>query len=297
MAGLPKETQKLKTACFKMLDKFMPGSGLSIEVACNLFGVSRSGYYKSKHSKPRTSAEHDLIKQVYVNSKGRYGYRRVCDTLNAKYSLTINHKKVLRIMRELGLKSKIRAKKKYFGINDNLFAANVLNRNFYSEQPKSKLVTDVTYLNVGGKNHYLSVVLDLFNNEVVSYKLSKFNNVLFVLESVKSALQQINSKCILHSDQGHQYTSKAYTSLSQQEGIVKSMSRRGNCLDNACIESFFGHLKSESIYITKVNTYEELTCLIDEYIHFYNNERIQSKLRKMAPIEYRHHFESKPGFF
>lgn len=239
-----------------MLDKFIPGSGLSIEVACNLFGVSRSGYYKSKDSKSKTSAEHDLIKQVYVNSKGRYGYRRVCDTLTAKYSLTINHKKVLRIMRELGLKSKIRAKKKYFGINDNLFAANILNRDFYSEHPKSKLVTDVTYLRVGGKNHYLSAVLDLFNNEVVSY-----------------------------------------TSLLQQGGVIKSMSRRGNCLDNACIESFFGHLKSESIYITRVKTYEELACLIDEYIYFYNNERIQSKLRKMAPIEYRHHFEFKTGFF
>ncbi len=121
--------------------------------------------------------------------------------------------------------------------------------------------------------------------------------MLFVIDSVKSALEQLNSECILHSDQGHQYTSKAYTSLLQQGGVIKSMSRRGNCLDNACIESFFGHLKSESIYITRVKTYEELACLIDEYIYFYNNERIQSKLRKMAPIEYRHHFEFKTGFF
>jgi putative transposase len=99
------------------------------------------------------------------------------------------------------------------------------------------------------------------------HKISKFNNVLFVLDSIKSALQQINSKCILHNDQGHQYTSKAYTSLLQQEGIVKNMSRRGNCLDNARIESFFGHLKGESIYITKVNTYEELTCLLIQHVY------------------------------
>lgn len=138
-------------------------------MACNLFGVSKSGYYKSKHSKHKIGSEHDLIKQVYVNSKGRYGYRRVCDTLTTKYFLIINRKKALRIMRELGLKSKVRAKKKYFGINDSLFAANILNRDFYSEHPKSKLVTDVTYLKVGGKNHYLSVVLDLFNNGVVFY--------------------------------------------------------------------------------------------------------------------------------
>lgn len=298
MARLPKEKQKLKAACFDLLDKFISGSGLSVQVSCKLFGVSRSGYYKSKHTKPRFSAEHGLVKQVYEASKGRYGYRRVCDILTTKHSLIINRKKVLRIMRDLGLKSKIRAKKKYFGVNDHLFADNVLNRDFYSKQPKSKLVTDVTYLRVGGKNHYLSVVLDLFNNEVISYKLSKFNNVPFVLDSVKSALERVDSGgCILHSDQGHQYTSKAYTSLLQQIGIVKSMSRRGNCLDNACIESFFGHLKSESVYITKIGTYEELTQVIDEYIHFYNNERTQARLNKMAPIEYRHHYELNQGFF
>ena len=143
----------------------------------------------------------------------------------------------------------------------------------------------------------MSVVLDLFNNEVISYNLSNLNNNIFVLDSIKSALQLVNiNNCILHNDQGHQYTSIAYTMLLKNSGIIKSMSRRGNCLDNACIESFFGHLKSESIYLTKVNTYEELKVLIDEYIYFYNNERIQNKLKKMAPIEYRCHFESNLGF-
>lgn len=242
-------------------------------------------------------SQHNLIKAVYNKFKGRYGYRRICDTLRTKFALAINYKKVLRIMRELGLRSRIRMKRKYFGPSDNLFAPNVLCRDFNSNLPKYKLVTDVTYLKVGGKNYYLSVVLDLFNNEVISYNLSNLNNNIFVLDSIKSALQLVNiNNCILHSDQGHQYTSIAYTMLLKNSGIIKSMSRRGNCLDNACIESFFGHLKSESIYLTKVNTYEELKVLIDEYIYFYNNERIQNKLKKMAPIEYRCHFESNLGF-
>ena len=118
------------------------------------------------------------------------------------------------------------------------------------------------------------------------------------MNSVKDALRLVDNtnKCLLHSDQGTQYTSIAYTHLLTECGIVKSMSRRGNCLDNACIESFFGHLKSESIYLEKVDNYEELKLLIDDYIKFYNNDRIQAKLNKMAPIEYRHHFESTQGF-
>lgn len=228
---------------------------------------------------------------MYLQSKGRYGYRRVCDTLRSKYSMVINYKRVLRIMRELGIRSRIRIKKKYFGLHDNLFADNILNRDFNSKIPNYKLVTDITYLKVKGKNYYLSVIYDLFNNEVKSYELSKFNNVLLVIDSVKQAFTFKANNCILHSDQGVQYTSVAYTHLLKELGITKSMSRRGNCLDNACIESFFGHLKSESIYLEEINNYEELQLLIDEYIRFYNNDRIQLKLNKMTPIEYRRHYE------
>lgn len=201
-------------------------------------------------------------------------------------------------MRDLGLKSKIRAKRKFFGIKDNLLADNILCRNFYSELPKQKLVTDVTYLKAGTKNYYLSVILDLFNNEVISYSLSKYNDGRLVMDSVINALKSIDptSNCILHSDHGHQYTSLAYTALLQNSKITKSMSRRGNCLDNACIESFFGHLKSESVYLIKVNNYEELQNLIDEYIYFYNNDRLQSGLNVMTPIEYRRHYEKQAAF-
>jgi putative transposase len=198
-------------------------------------------------------------------------------------------------MRELGLKSRIRAKKKYFGSKDNLFADNILNRDFYSELPRHKLVTDITYVKVGNKNHYLSVVLDLFNNEVISYSLSKVNDGPLVIGSIKEAFKLVDvaNSCILHSDQGHQYSSTAYTLLLQNLGVTKSMSRRGNCLDNACIESFFGHLKCESIYLEKIETYEELNLLIKDYIKFYNTERIQRKLNRMTPIEYRRQYEKQ----
>ncbi|AUR51429.1 IS3 family transposase [Aquella oligotrophica] len=238
----------------------------------------------------------DSIKAIYIKSKGRYGYRRIRDTLTSKQGMVISYKKVLRLMRKLGLKSRIRKKRNFFG-NENLLAANILNRKFQSNLPNRKLVTDITYLKVRGVNYYLSVIYDLFNNEVKSYELSKYNDNPLVIETIKRAFPSMsNDQLILHSDQGSQYTSIAYTSLLKSLGITKSMSRRGNCLDNACIESFFGHLKSESIYLEQISTYEELKLLIDEYIYFYNNDRIQRKLRKMAPIEYRNHFESTRGF-
>jgi len=238
----------------------------------------------------------DSIKNTYIKSNGCYGYRRIRDTLTSKQGMVISYKKVLRLMRKLGLKSRIRKKRNFFG-NETLLAANILNREFQSNLPNRKLVTDITYLKVRGVNYYLSVIYDLFNNEVKSYELSKYNDNPLVINTIKQAFPRVsNDQLILHSDQGSQYTSVAYTSLLKSLGITKSMSRKGNCLDNACIESFFGHLKSESIYLEKVNTYEELKSLIDEYIYFYNNDRIQNKLRKMAPIEYRNHFESTRGF-
>ena len=274
---------------------------MSIISACKFFGVSRSGYYKyllAKRNKATLTETMvmDSIKAIYIKSKGRYGYRRIRDTLTSKQGMVISYKKVLRLMRKLGLKSRIRKKRNFFG-NENLLAANILNRKFQSNLPNRKLVTDITYLKVRGVNYYLSVIYDLFNNEVKSYELSKYNDNPLVIETIKRAFPSMsNDQLILHSDQGSQYTSIAYTSLLKSLGITKSMSRKGNCLDNACIESFFGHLKSESIYLEQISTYEELKLLIDEYIYFYNNDRIQRKLRKMAPIEYRNHFESTRGF-
>lgn len=194
-------------------------------------------------------------------------------------------------MRSINLRSKIRAKKQYFGISDDFKSPNIINRDFKAVTPTSKLSTDVTYLKVKGGRYYLSVVLDLFNNEIRGYEISNHNDLTLVLNSLSNSFLPHGSNMILHSDQGHQYTSHGYTNTLKDLGITKSMSRRGNCLDNACIESFFGHLKSESIYLDPPDNYDDLKLAIKDYIEYYNNDRIQIGLNKMTPIEYRRHYE------
>lgn len=232
-----------------------------------------------------------MIRKIYNKHKGRYGYRRIHAELIKSNGLQINHKRVLRLMRSINLKSKIRIKKQYFGVSESCKSPNILNRNFITDMPKNKLSTDVTYLKINGSRYYLSVVLDLFNNEVCGYEISKHNDLGLVLNSLSRSNIPITNNIILHSDQGHQYTSHAYTNTLLNLGITKSMSRKGNCLDNACIESFFGHLKSESIYLDMPKSYEDLKATIKNYIDYYNNDRIQLRLNKMTPIEYRRHYE------
>lgn len=233
----------------------------------------------------------NLIRKIYNYHKGRYGYRRIHAELIKSHGLQINHKTVLRLMRKMGLKSKIRRKKQYFGISESYKSPNIMNRDFVAEKPLNKLSTDVTYLKVNGSKYYLSVIFDLFNNEVRGYEVSQHNDINLVLNSLSNSNLILTNAAILHSDQGHQYTSHAYTNKLLNLGLTKSMSRRGNCLDNACIESFFGHLKSESIYLNMPKSYDELKITIKDYIDYYNNDRIQLRLNKMTPIEYRRHYE------
>ena len=166
---------------------------------------------------------------------------------------------------------------------------NLLERNFKAIAPNQKWATDITEFNVSGKKLYLSPIIDLFNQEIVSYELRErpvFNQVVIML---KKAFRKIpnNTNLMLHSDQGWQYQMKQYQCLLKRKGIIQSMSRKGNCLDNAIIENFFGTLKSELFYIKKFRTIEELKNEIQQYIKYYNNERIKSNLNKMSPIQYR----------
>jgi transposase InsO family protein len=233
-----------------------------------------------------------LIKSIYHKNKGRYGYRRITDELNNK-GIIINHKTVLRLMKSLGLKSIIRIKKynSYKGEQGKI-APNILERNFKATAPNQKWATDITEFNVLGKKLYLSPIIDLFNQEIISYELTErpvFNQVVAML---KKAFKKIpnNINLMLHSDQGWQYQMKQYQHLLKDKGITQSMSRKGNCLDNAIIENFFGILKSELFYIQKFENVEELKHEIKQYIDYYNNERIKSNLNKMSPIQYRAHY-------
>ena len=253
-----------------------------------------SFYYQVKQNKlpDKYKVIKKLIQSIYHKHKGRYGYRRITDELKNK-GIIINHKTVLRLMKLLGLKSIIRLKKyKSYKGEQGKIAPNILERNFKATAPNQKWATDITEFNVAGKKLYLSPIIDLFNQEIISYELTErpvFNQIIVML---KKAFKKIpnNTNLLLHSDQGWQYQMKQYQYLLKKKGIIQSMSRKGNCLDNAIIENFFGTLKSEMFYTQKFKSIEQLKKEIDKYIIYYNNERIKSNLNKMSPIKYRTHY-------
>jgi transposase InsO family protein len=266
-----------------------------LNLLLNQTNMARSNfYYYQKQSKSidKYQVIKELIKSIYHKHKGRYGYRRITDELNNK-GMVINHKTVLKLMKLLGLKSLIRVKKyKSYKGEQGKIAPNLLQRNFKAEAPNQKWATDITEFNISGKKLYLSPIIDLFNQEIISYELTErpvFNQVVMML---KKAFKKIpnNTNLTLHSDQGWQYQMKQYQYLLKEKGINQSMSRKGNCLDNAIIENFFGILKSELFYIQKFASLEELKREIKQYINYYNSVRIKSNLNKMSPIQYRAHY-------
>jgi transposase InsO family protein len=219
-----------------------------------------------------------------------YGYRRVHIWLE-RNGIYHNPKTILRVMQKYNLLSVVR-RKKYRNYSNVLHKyPNLLNRDFHADKPNQKWVTDISYIKTAQGTLYLSVIRDLFDNSIVSYKTGTEQNINLVLKTIREAKkkEKISAELQLHSDQGFQYTSQAYFKLTQSYGIMPSMSRRGNPYDNALAENFFSILKTECIYRTKLKTYEEARLLIGEYIHFYNNERIQLKT-KLTPIEYRNQF-------
>lgn len=266
-----------------------------LEVLLNQTNMARSSFYyhqKQSDLPDKYKEIKELIKSIYHKHKGRYGYRRITDELQNR-AIIINHKTVLRLMKTLGLKSVIRVKKykSYTGENGKI-APNILQRKFRAEAPNQKWATDITEFNVSGTKLYLSPIIDLFNQEIISYELTErpiFNQVVMML---KKAFKKIpdNTKLILHSDQGWQYQMRRYQHLLEEKGIIQSMSRKGNCLDNAIIENFFGILKSELFYLKKYKSIDQLKKEINEYIIYYNNDRIKSNLNKMSPIKYRTHY-------
>ena len=230
------------------------------------------------------------IRSIYHRHKGRFGYRRITMTLR-QTGYVINHKTVLRLMKALGLKSIIRTKSKYrsYRGEQGKIAPNVLARNFKSLAPNQKWATDVTEFNVKGEKLYLSPIIDLYNGEIISYELSERPVFSQVWKMLKKSFRKITDThgLILHSDQGWQYQMKMYQQILADKGIVQSMSRKGNCLDNAVIENFFGTLKSELFYTKKFNSTAELRKEINEYIKYYNHDRIRLNLKGKSPVQYR----------
>ena len=260
-------------------------------------GMARSTFYYQHKALQVGDKYADVkvrIRAIYDQHKGRYGYRRITAMLKQQGSL-INHKTVQRLMDQLELKSLVRVKKyRVFKGQMGRVAPNILARDFAAAQPNEKWVTDVTEFNVGGAKLYLSPIMDLYNGEIAAYETAKrplFNMIAKMLTKAFKKLTP-SDKPMLHSDQGWQYRMPHYRRCLDSRAITQSMSRKGNCHDNASMESFFGTLKSEFFYLNKFSSIEELQVGIDEYIQYYNQDRIKLKLKGLSPIDFRMQFAS-----
>ena len=271
----------------------------SIRDMCEFFGVSRSGYYawtKSADKEDLDKQMGELIRQCQQKTRQTYGYRRVQIWLLREFGIVINHKAVLRLMNKYNMLSKSRRKRKWVQNCESIHRyANLLERNFYAERPNLKWCTDISYIPTREGFVYLSVIKDLYDNFVVAYKIGTENNNQLVYETLKMAKREVTAEVQLHSDQGFQYTSQGYFKLIQSYHIIPSMSRPGTPLDNACAENFFSTLKSEWLHHCIPATKEEARLLLEEYIHFYNYERIQLKT-KLTPFEKRRQFYENMSF-
>ena len=262
----------------------------SISEMCRFFKVSRSGYYdyvKRMDIPAKDLPLAEKIKECQEKCGKTYGYRRVHIWLHNE-GIDIDPKTVLRVMQKYNLLSVIR-RKKYRNYGNYLHRyENLLNRDFHADRPNQKWVTDISYIKTKQGTLYLSIIRDLYDNSIVAYKTGTEQNINLVLSTIRAAKkkEKVTAELQLHSDQGFQYTSHPYFKLTQSYNITPSMSRKGNPYDNAMAENFFSILKTECIYRTKLRTYEEARLLIGEYIHFYNNERIQLKT-KLTPHEKR----------
>jgi putative transposase len=231
----------------------------------------------------------DTIRSVFEHHKGRYGYRRITSAVR-QLGHQVNHKTVQRLMGLLGLKSLVRPKRyRSFKGDVGQTAPNELQRQFTAEAANQKWVTDVTEFNVAGEKLYLSPVLDLYNGEIIAFETSKRPVFELVSSMLKKALNRLGpeDKPMLHSDQGWQYRMPAYQRQLQERQLVQSMSRKGNCHDNAAMESFFGVLKSEFFYLNKFDSVDALRDGLSDYIHYYNHDRIKLKLKGLSPVQYR----------
>lgn len=260
---------------------------VSVVQACVWLGVSRATYYRWKagYETVREDNMVEKIRELCIQHKYRYGYRKITGLL--RMEVTINHKRVQRIMQQEELQCRVRVKKRKPTGQPAYVSEHLLKRQFQADAPMQKLVTDITYLPYGGKMLYLSSILDLFNSEIVASTISDKQDTAFVLDTLNQL--PILPGAVLHSDQGSVYTSQAYQDAVKGKGITMSMSRKGTPADNAPIESFHSTLKSETFYLEGLT--HTTTAIVEQtvrdYIIYYNSIRIQTKLNNQSPVEYR----------
>ena len=265
-----------------------------IAVMCRFFGVSRSGYYAYVSRIGRIEKDAPVaekLREHQIRCHQTYGYRRMHLWLESQ-GIHHNPKTVLRIMKKYGILSEIRRKRKWQNLGQQIHRyENLLNRQFRADKPNTKWVTDISYIHTKEGVLYLSMIRDLYDNSIVAYKTATQQTINLVLDTIRLAMKKekkrVAAELQLHSDQGFQYTSQAYFKLTQSYGITPSMSRKGNPYDNAMAENFFSILKIECIYRHKPQSFAEADEMIDRFIDFYNNERIQIKTG-VAPLTLRH---------
>ena len=260
---------------------------------CSFFQVSRSGYYAylGRTESTTDTSLVQLVRQCREETDRTYGYRRIGIWLDRR-GTHVNHKRIYRIMQKYGLFSEVRRKRKYQQMSNQLHRyPNLLNREFTAHRPNEKWVTDISYIGTKQGTLYLSVIRDLFDNSIIAYKTGTEQSINLVLQTIRMAQDKeaVAAELQLHSDQGFQYTSHAYFALTREYGITPSMSRRGNPYDNAPAENFFSILKTECLRRHKPRSIAQAKQLIDNFIYFYNNERIQLET-KLTPLEKRRQF-------
>jgi len=232
-----------------------------------------------------------LIKAIYDEHEGIYGYRKIRDELTNR-GYKVNHKKVQRLMKIIGIKSLVKIKKyrSYKG-KVGKKAPNILNRNFQASKPNEKWVTDITEIKLFGEKLYFSPMLDLYNGEIITYTIGSRPTYSLVSTMLEQSFERLKASdtLLIHSDQGWHYQMKQYRSALIEHGITQSMSRKGNCYDNAVIESFFSIMKSELLYLKEFKSIAHFKQELAKYIDYYNNKRIKAKLKGMSPVKYRVH--------
>lgn len=259
-----------------------------------LASIPRSTYYYwvKNFSHPDPDAELKvLIQTIFEENDSCYGYRRIRDELRNR-GHKVNHKKVQRIMKELGIKCQVRMKKyKSYKGTVGKIAPNILDRNFKAEKPNQKWVTDITEFKLFGEKLYLSPILDLFNGEIITYTIGSRPTYSLVSTMLDQAFERLrdDDTLLIHSDQGWHYQMKQYRHSLSERGVTQSMSRKGNCYDNAVIENFFGIMKSEFLYRKEFESIEHFKKELQKYINYYNHKRIKAKLKGMSPVQYRVH--------
>ena len=261
-----------------------------MSVLCELASVSRGGYYKWLKAADKPDKDYPdylKIKEVFDKSKGKYGWRSLKMALPE-----MNHKKIQRIMHKYDLVAKVRRKNPYKQMMkkslEHRTFSNKLQREFKQVVPFKVFCTDITYIPFLNRFAYLSVIKDIASGEVVAWNLSLYLEVSLVTDTIKNMRLDSYENIMIHSDQGFHYTNPAYIEIVRELKMIQSMSGKGKCIDNAPIESFFGHMKDELEY-ESCQSFEELRLAIEEYMRYYNYERKQWTRKKMAPVEYRNY--------